>query len=172
MDVDEDIAMDEDAEGEDDDEIADNQPLTVPKQQTNQQRQPAQTMKIKFKLPTNPTSSKPLPTTKKGSKKVKRKEVEDEEDDELLLGDDDDPLEGDLKDQGVDAEGEIYSESDGEGEERGVSPSKLTARQRARGNQDLQETLLALPMGMFFSPSTYRATNILVVYQVRCRRSL
>jgi hypothetical protein len=43
----------------------------------------------------------------------------------------------------IDFEGEY-----GEGE-RGGSPSKLTARQRARGNKDLQETLIALPSSEF-----------------------
>jgi len=31
---------------------------------------------------------------------------------------------------------------------RSASPSKLTARQRAKGNKDLQETLIALPNGL------------------------
>lgn len=30
---------------------------------------------------------------------------------------------------------------------RSISPSKLTARQRAKGNKDLQDTLIALPNG-------------------------
>jgi hypothetical protein len=30
---------------------------------------------------------------------------------------------------------------------RSISPSKLTARQRAKGNKDLQETLVSLPGG-------------------------
>lgn len=33
---------------------------------------------------------------------------------------------------------------------RAVSPSKQTARQRAKGNKDLQETLLTLPDGKSF----------------------
>ena len=34
-----------------------------------------------------------------------------------------------------------------EGVGKGTSPTKMTARQRAKGNTDLQETLLALPQG-------------------------
>ena len=33
---------------------------------------------------------------------------------------------------------------------RSASPSKLTARQRARGNKDLQDTLIALPNGKWW----------------------
>jgi hypothetical protein len=32
---------------------------------------------------------------------------------------------------------------------RATSPSKLTARQRAKGNKDLQDTLIALPNGSY-----------------------
>ena len=39
---------------------------------------------------------------------------------------------------------------------RAVSPSKLTARQRARGNKDLQETLLTLPEGESSCPTRIR----------------
>lgn len=48
---------------------------------------------------------------------------------------------------------------------RSASPSKMTARQRARGNKDLQETLLALPNGQ--SPRQY---NVGPADASRCRR--
>ena len=47
-----------------------------------------------------------------------------------------------------DEEEEFYSDDLGDDETRSTSPSKLTARQRAKGNKDLQETLVSLP-GMF-----------------------
>jgi len=40
---------------------------------------------------------------------------------------------------------EFYSDDLGDDETRSTSPSKLTARQRAKGNKDLQETLVSLP---------------------------
>ena len=44
-----------------------------------------------------------------------------------------------------DEEEEFYSDDLGDDETRSTSPSKLTARQRAKGNKDLQETLVSLP---------------------------
>ena len=44
-----------------------------------------------------------------------------------------------------DDEEEFYSDDLGDDETRSTSPSKLTARQRAKGNKDLQETLVSLP---------------------------
>jgi hypothetical protein len=44
-----------------------------------------------------------------------------------------------------DEEEEFYSDELGDDETRSTSPSKLTARQRAKGNKDLQETLVSLP---------------------------
>lgn len=44
---------------------------------------------------------------------------------------------------------EFYSDDLDENETRSTSPSKLTARQRAKGNKDLQETLVSLP-GTYF----------------------
>jgi hypothetical protein len=41
-------------------------------------------------------------------------------------------------------------ELDDEEGTRSISPSKLTARQRAKGNKDLQETLVSLPGGFVF----------------------
>ena len=90
---------------------------------------------------------------------------EESDEDELMLGDDDDIGLGhdDTPDgmdetavgDGVDDDAEGEDDdlgSDGESR-RSVSPSKMTARQRGRGDVDLQETLLALPMGRFGSLS-------------------
>ncbi|KAK8847351.1 hypothetical protein IAR55_005208 [Kwoniella newhampshirensis] len=105
---------------------------------------PTSALKIKFKV--NPaiaasntaasvsaSSSGGRPsraTAKKGAKKSKKiaEEALEDSDDELLLRDDDEA-----------------AEDDGMSSRRSVSPSKLTARQRAKGNKDLQETLLQLP---------------------------
>jgi hypothetical protein len=51
------------------------------------------------------------------------------------------PPTSELKDE----EEEFYSDELGDDETRSTSPSKLTARQRAKGNKDLQETLVSLP---------------------------
>jgi len=48
-----------------------------------------------------------------------------------------------------DDEEEFYSDDLGDDETRSTSPSKLTARQRAKGNKDLQETLVSLPGTLF-----------------------
>lgn len=53
-----------------------------------------------------------------------------------------DRLEADAVDGGS---GDIYSDDSAEEERQSTSPSKLTARQRAKGNKDLQETLVSLP---------------------------
>ena len=45
-------------------------------------------------------------------------------------------------------------------ETRSTSPSKLTARQRAKGNKDLQETLVSLP-GKFSSSVLYSVPLLL-----------
>jgi hypothetical protein len=45
---------------------------------------------------------------------------------------------------------EFYSDDLDENETRSTSPSKLTARQRAKGNKDLQETLVSLPGTFLF----------------------
>jgi len=58
------------------------------------------------------------------------------------------PPPSELKDE----EEEFYSDDLGDDETRSTSPSKLTARQRAKGNKDLQETLVSLP-GMSLSVS-------------------
>ncbi|WWC67885.1 uncharacterized protein I206_101803 [Kwoniella pini CBS 10737] len=114
---------DEDAEGEEDDESAppskiSNTPASVPK------------IKLKFGASTSSTpggsEKRPgRPAGKKGAKKVKRVAEDEfaESDDELLLRDDE----------------SIMSSR------RSLSPTKMTARQRAKGNKDLQETLLQLP---------------------------
>ena len=75
----------------------------------------------------------------KAAKKTKR--VADEDSDEDMEDIDED----DQEDEDGDEEDALKA---GNGEdESAASPSKLTARQRARGNVDLQETLIALPMG-------------------------
>jgi hypothetical protein len=51
-----------------------------------------------------------------------------------------------------DDEEEFYSDDLGDDETRSTSPSKLTARQRAKGNKDLQETLVSLPGASYTSP--------------------
>nr|XP_018265623.1 uncharacterized protein I303_01994 [Kwoniella dejecticola CBS 10117]OBR87781.1 hypothetical protein I303_01994 [Kwoniella dejecticola CBS 10117] len=116
---------DEDAEGEEDEGSISpskvsitNTPASVPK------------IKLKFGGPssTTPGGSEKRPgraAAKKGAKKVK-KVAEDEfadSDDELLLKDDESVMSS----------------------RRSLSPTKMTARQRAKGNKDLQETLLQLP---------------------------
>jgi hypothetical protein len=63
-------------------------------------------------------------------------EVELEEDE---LGDDDEGGDEDGDDMSIDFENRSSR--------RSTSPSKLTARQRAKGNKDLQDTLIALPNG-------------------------
>lgn len=80
---------------------------------------------------------------------------EDEVFDEDLLMDDD-PAEDALGEDEDEEEDMLEEEvgEDGGSSRRSQSPSKMTARQRARGNQDLQETLLALPMGALFSLSS------------------
>ena len=96
---------------------------------------------------------------------------EESDEDELMLGDDDDiglgddDLPGEADDialrDGIDDDAEGEDDdlgSDGESR-RSVSPSKMTARQRGRGDVDLQETLLALPMGGFRSLSLCLSTE-------------
>ncbi|OCF41701.1 hypothetical protein I317_04507 [Kwoniella heveanensis CBS 569] len=91
---------------------------------------PASALRIKLKV--SGPGGTPTPAgrlgrvaAKKGAKKIKRAaEDELESDDELLLKDDEESI--------------MSSRRSG-------SPSKLTARQRAKGNKDLQETLLQLP---------------------------
>jgi len=51
-----------------------------------------------------------------------------------------------------DDEEEFYSDDLGDDETRSTSPSKLTARQRAKGNKDLQETLVSLPGTLYTTP--------------------
>jgi hypothetical protein len=65
-----------------------------------------------------------------------RGEIETEK--ELII---ESPPTSELKDE----EEEFYSDGLGDDETRSTSPSKLTARQRAKGNKDLQETLVSLP---------------------------
>ena len=48
---------------------------------------------------------------------------------------------------GSDEEVDFGEEGDAVSYAGSGSPSKLTARQRAKGNKDLQETLIALPNG-------------------------
>ena len=127
--------------------------------------------------PTSTSARRPAARAAATKSKSKTKKVAEEgsEEDELMLGDEDDIGLGDddlIED--IDAEGEEDEVrgaglkngvsggngmgDDGEGEEddeigsdgesrRSLSPSKMTARQRGRGDMDLQETLLALPMG-------------------------
>ncbi|ORX38857.1 hypothetical protein BD324DRAFT_294568 [Kockovaella imperatae] len=59
------------------------------------------------------------------------------------LGSDEDEL--DVMEEGDDPTDELDSGQNSA--QRSTSPSKMTARQRARGNKDLQETLLELPHG-------------------------
>jgi hypothetical protein len=49
-----------------------------------------------------------------------------------------------------DKDEEFYSDELDDEETRSTSPSKLTARQRAKGNKDLQETLVSLPGTCFY----------------------
>jgi hypothetical protein len=58
------------------------------------------------------------------------------------------PPTSELKDE----EEEFYSDDLGDDETRSTSPSKLTARQRAKGNKDLQETLVSLPGALYITP--------------------
>jgi hypothetical protein len=58
------------------------------------------------------------------------------------------PPTSELKDE----EEEFYSDDLGDDETRSTSPSKLTARQRAKGNKDLQETLVSLPGALYTTP--------------------
>lgn len=132
----------------------------------------ASAMKIKFRI--NPSSSSsssnntPKPPAQTGRQpraaaqkaKGRSKQVALEQDipsdeDELMLADGD---EDDGTEEVIDVEPEMDAEGEEEDEEdelgsmagssrRSASPSKMTARQRAKGNQDLQDTLLALPLG-------------------------
>lgn len=76
------------------------------------------------------------------------------------------PSRGGFNDVASDEEDELLFEDEEEDEEgfdsvagsRAVSPSKLTARQRAKNNKDLQDTLIALPSGTFVALS-WHITN-------------
>lgn len=54
---------------------------------------------------------------------------------------------------------DIDMDSMGGDSRRSLSPSKLTARQRAKGNKDLQEVLLALPNGKSSLPKLSLCTS-------------
>lgn len=61
---------------------------------------------------------------------------------------DDEDDEGAVDQLDDDEDAEMEDEEGGLGDDsRATSPSKLTARQRAKNNKDLQETLIALPNG-------------------------
>lgn len=120
---------------------------------------------------------------KSKSKKVAEEESDDDDEDELMLGDDDDiGLGDDGMGEEEDAEGEVEGGQSGAGaneddelgsdgeSRRSVSPSKMTARQRGRGDVDLQETLLALPMGesSFRVEFSSRAVSIRPVHPCLC----
>ncbi|OCF76863.1 hypothetical protein I204_02571 [Kwoniella mangroviensis CBS 8886] len=136
----EDIPLDdEDAEGEEEEEeeIEDSPSKSTSIASANAS---SSALKLKFKIgggasSTNSAEKRPgRAAAKKSAKKVK-KVAEDEfaeSDDELLLF-------GEGADGDEDAEGSIISSR------RSISPTKMTARQRAKGNKDLQETLLQLP---------------------------
>ncbi|WWD00507.1 hypothetical protein V866_007424 [Kwoniella sp. B9012] len=136
----EDIPLDdEDAEGEEEEEeeLEDSPSKSTSNASANVS---SSALKIKFKIgggasSTNSAEKRPgRAAAKKSAKKVK-KVAEDEfaeSDDELLLF-------GEGADGDEDAEGSIISSR------RSISPTKMTARQRAKGNKDLQETLLQLP---------------------------
>ncbi|WRT64831.1 uncharacterized protein IL334_001767 [Kwoniella shivajii] len=118
----EDILVDDEENEEDEEE----EPISPSRTHTSA---PASALKIRLKLG---GSSTPASTgrpgraaAKKGAKKVKRVAEDElaESDDELLLGDDESVMSS----------------------RRSLSPTKMTARQRAKGNKDLQETLLQLP---------------------------
>lgn len=84
----------------------------------------------------------------KFKKSIAQMEAEEEDevfDEDLLM--DDEPGEDAEEDEDEMMEMEEDVGSNLGSERRSTSPSKMTARQRARGNVDLQETLLALPMG-------------------------
>lgn len=85
---------------------------------------------VKIKLRVNPASAAPGRTKRAAAiaagNKRKRKETDE------------------LEEEEVEEEEEIVVEEE-EVEEGSVSPSKMTARQRAAKNKDLQETLLVLP---------------------------
>ncbi|WVQ69182.1 uncharacterized protein L199_007398 [Kwoniella botswanensis] len=136
----EDIPLDdEDAEGEEEEEeeLEDSPSKSTSNASANAS---SSALKIKFKIgggasSTNSAEKRPgRAAAKKSAKKVKK--VADDEfaesDDELLLF-------GEGADGDEDAEGSIISSR------RSISPTKMTARQRAKGNKDLQETLLQLP---------------------------
>ncbi|WWD07746.1 hypothetical protein V865_005848 [Kwoniella europaea PYCC6329] len=135
----EDIPLDdEDAEGEEEEEELEDSPSKSTSNASANASSSA--LKIKFKIgggasSTNAAEKRPgRAAAKKSAKKVK-KVAEDEfaeSDDELLLF-------GEGADGDEDAEGSIISSR------RSISPTKMTARQRAKGNKDLQETLLQLP---------------------------
>ncbi|WWC87008.1 uncharacterized protein L201_001890 [Kwoniella dendrophila CBS 6074] len=128
----------EDAEGEaeeEEDELDDNNEESPSKINTNT---PSSALKIKLNVSAKPSSSSNTggsgrrpgrPAAKNSAKKIK-KVAEDEfadSDDELMLGD-------------GDGNESVLSSS-----RRSLSPTKMTARQRAKGNKDLQETLIQLP---------------------------
>lgn len=67
---------------------------------------------------------------------------------------DDEDDEGAVDQLDDDEDAEMDDEEGGFGDDsRATSPSKLTARQRAKNNKDLQETLIALPNGQSSSGS-------------------
>ncbi|WVW78546.1 hypothetical protein I302_100502 [Kwoniella bestiolae CBS 10118] len=133
----EDIPLDddEDAEGEEEEE---EESVSVSPSKSNSNA-PSSALKIKLNFGASssaaPAEKRPGRTAaKKGAKKVKKVAEEEfaESDDELLLFGD-----GAVGDEN--AEGSVISSR------RSISPTKMTARQRAKGNKDLQETLLQLP---------------------------
>ena len=132
----------------------------------------ASAVKIKFRLnasssssssnnaPKAPTQTGRQPRAAAQKSKGRTKQVALEQDmpsdeDELILGDGDDE---NGTEEVIDVEPDVIAEGEDDDDDdelgsiagssrRSASPSKMTARQRAKGNRDLQDTLLALPLG-------------------------
>lgn len=104
---------------------------------------------LRIKLTVNNPGVRPKPRqstsfTKKSASHKKKKVEEPPDMDGDMLNDDD------LEDE----EGVTFGEGEDDNARESKSPTKMTARQRAKGNKDLQEGLLVLEEGVLLSRMT------------------